>query len=95
MKTLKTISISLIISTLIVLWGWREWNFYQQIEAEKRRIPFIEEIQLKLLYAGYDIGTDGVDGRLSDCNTVKAWYAYEFNQYAEPYFTRTGKPKND
>lgn len=64
MKTIKALTIILLLCALIIFWGWRERSFYKQLEAERNRIPTVEEWQQKLNNTG--IGDFiPVDGKLS------------------------------
>ena len=69
---------------------------YHRPAAEPNSLPSIIDIQRGLVEAGYDIGPHGIDGRLADCDTYRAWNQYQkdvlFNDYANQFMTPSGGP---
>ena len=95
MRIIGAILIGLLIIALIGLWLHREAQWQEKLEveqerfrAEQARLESIEETQTKLVNLGYDIGTDGIDGKLADCNTVRALNQALCDQSAIPHFER-------
>ena len=68
-------------------------------EPFKQKVPTIKQVQTMLVNKGYDIGPHGIDGKLADCDTFRAWRKCEFDQlrnlYAARYMTPSGAPEGE
>ena len=61
----------------------------------KQKVPTIKQVQTMLVNKGYDIGPHGIDGKLANCDTFRAWRKCEFDQYAARYMTPSGAPEGE
>ena len=95
MKTVKELLkfIGFMCIVAVCIWFGYEAGKLAEDYPEPFKIPTVEEVQTMLVNRGYDVGPDGIDGKMAKCNTLTAWRQAEFDQYAAKFMTASGAPR--
>ena len=90
-KAKEAIILIAIIFLVIFLVGMILFNYFakdgdgdKEVPLFADKIPTVEEVQILLVEAGYDIGPKGIDGDMGG-DTIAAWDKAICDQYASKY----------
>lgn len=94
----------LLIIVSVAVWMLAIKGVLHKCPEHSPKLITVKDLQTGLVGMDYDIGPDGINGKMADCDTYRAWKQWEadqkeveqavlFNDYAARYMTPSGAPK--